>query len=330
MTPNAGRVSLVTRAGVRRSLLEGLPSGIDSTLTGGSGPSAMVLRGKTLYLAISGGDTERRTGTPPVSLLNPAGISSPIFGTILSIQFAQDVDTVGGAFKMTAQHQQGLADGNEVDLDDGSGIKARISVLVRIPPFEPAPVVVYRFSNPWGLALSEDGQTLYVTDASSNSLLRVDTTSGRWRRVARFAPIANPTSVGPPVVDAVPTSLRLYDDQVLVSFLSGFPFAAGTARVLAVNQENGATAPFIFGLTSATDILWRTLPDGARQFFVLEFSLNQSATPAPPGLLLRYDTPVGQVAATGLITPVSLAYDEATHDLFILELRGQILQLHLD
>jgi hypothetical protein len=36
------------------------------------------------------------------------------------------------------------------------------------------------------------------------------------------------------------------------------------------------------------------------------------------------------VAAAPLITPVSMAYDAATKDLFILELRGQILQLGLD
>jgi hypothetical protein len=36
------------------------------------------------------------------------------------------------------------------------------------------------------------------------------------------------------------------------------------------------------------------------------------------------------VAAAPLITPVSLSYDAATKDLFILELRGQILRLALD
>jgi hypothetical protein len=78
------------------------------------------------------------------------------------------------------------------------------------------------------------------------------------------------------------------------------------------------------------DVLWCRLPAGRRQFFVLEFSQNQSATPPAPGRLLRYDTPEAQVAAAGLITPVSLAYDESTQDLFILELRGQILQLRLN
>lgn len=194
---------------------------------------------------------------------------------------------------------------------------------------EPHPTAIYKFSNPWGMALSEDGRNLYVTDASQNCLVRIDTTNGRWRRLARFSPFPNPTPVGPPMVDSVPTSVRVYGDHVLVSFLSGFPFASGNARVLIVNPETGASEPFIFGLTSVTDVLWRPRPGARSQFFVLEFSANQSANPAPPGRLLRFDTPAAQVAAT-FITPVSMAFDEATGDLFILELRGQIQQLKIN
>ncbi len=39
---------------------------------------------------------------------------------------------------------------------------------------------------------------------------------------------------------------------------------------------------------------------------------------------------VRQVVASGLITPVSLACNESTRDLYILELRGQMLRLHLE
>ena len=148
-------------------------------------------------------------------------------------------------------------------------------------------------------------------------------------RLSRFAGIPNPTPVGPPVGDAVPTSVRIYGNQLLVSFLTGFPFAPGNARVLAVNQD-GTTEPFIYNLTSATDILVRTRPNEKLQFFVLEFSANQSAVPAPPGRLLSYDTPVPEVLAAGLITPVSLAYDASNQELYILELRGQILRLPLN
>lgn len=326
--PNSGRVSFVTRAGVRRSLMEGLPSGTEVTLAGGSGPSAMALRERTLYLCLGPGDSERPGATPGTSQLNPRSASSPIFSSLLEIRFSADVDAITGTFRMTTDHQQVLNDGGEVELAD-AGATARISILTRFT-IEPHPNAIYKFSNPWGLALTEDGRNLYLTDASQNCLLRIDTATGRWRRLARFPPIPNPTPIGPPVLDAVPTSVRVYGNQVLVSFLSGFPFAPGNARVLAVNAETGATEPFIFNLTSVTDVLWRSRPNARPQFFVLEFSLNQSANPAPPGRLLRFDTAEPQVAAAPLITPVSMAFDEATQDLFILELRGQILQLHIN
>ena len=51
--------------------------------------------------------------------------------------------------------------------------------------------------------------------------------------------------------------------------------------------------------------------------------------PRRPDGLLRFDTAEPQVAGT-FITPVSMVFDEATSELFILELRGQIQQLKID
>jgi hypothetical protein len=332
MTPNAGRVSFVTRGGVRRSLIEELPSGTEVTLAGGSGPSAMALRERTLYLTLGAGDGERRGPTAGTSIHNPQSPSSPLFGSVLEIRFNGDIDSLTGTFRMTAQHQRALTDGGTVEISDGSGGSASISVLARFPNSEPAPNILYRFSSPWGLALSPDGRWLYVADASMNSVARVDTTTGRWRRVIRFPAVPNPTPVGPPMLDAVPTSVRVYGDQLLVSFLTGFPFVPGNARVLAVNPEPGTSEPFIFHLNSATDVLWRNRADGVSQYYILEFSTNQGAAQPPPGRLIRYDAgTVGhQVVAAPLITPVSMAYNESTRELFILELRGQILRLQLD
>ncbi len=326
--PNSGRLSFVSRAGVRRSLIEGLPSGTDVTLTGGSGPSAMALRDRTLYLAIGPGDIERSGAVAGTSTLNPNGASSPIFSSVLEIRFSADVDVLAGTFRMTPEHQQTINDGGEAELSD-AGATARVSLLTRFPIAEPHPAALFKFSNPWGLALSDDGRDLYLVDASQNSLLRIDPATGRWRRAARFAALPNPTPVGPPMVDAVPTNVRIYGNSVLVSFLSGFPFARGNSRVLIVNPETGAADPYIFNLNSATDVLWRPRPSGRPQFFVLEFSVNQSANPAPPGRLLRFDTAEAQVAGT-FITPVNMVLDEATSELFVLELRGQIQKLTIN
>ncbi len=330
MEPNAGRISFVTRSGTRRSLFEGLPSGTEVTLAGGGGPSALALRERTLYVAMGAGDSERRGPSPGTSIHNPVGASSPLFAAILEVRFNEDVDSISGVFRMTPEHQWVLADGGEVELSgDGAG-RARVSVLTRFPISEPHPARLYRFSNLWGLALSDDGSSLYVADASMDSLARVETATGRWRRLVRFPPIQNTGTIGPPVIDSVPTSVRIYGDQLLVSFLSGFPFNRGSAHVRVVNPQTGVSEQFMYDLTSVTDVLWRSRPNARPQFFVLEFSANQSAQPSPPGRLLRFDTAEAQVAAAGLITPVSMAFDESTQDLYILELRGQILRLRLE
>ena len=326
MAINAGRISMVTRAGARKSLIEALPSGIEVT-GGGSGPTAMALRDRTLYVAIGGGDAERRGTAAGTSIHNPEGASSLLFTSILTFQLSGDIDSLGGPFRLTPENQVAISDGGEVSLTDGAGGTARVSLLTRFPASEPDRNAIYKFSNLWGLAFTPDGRGLYLNDASNNSVSRVDLATGRWQRLARFAPFRNPGPVGPPVVDAVPTTVRVYGDQVLVSFLTGFPFNRGEARVMALNPVERTLEPFISGLTSVTDVLWHTRPNGMSRFYVTEFSTNQSATPAAPGRLLRFDGPSGQVLLDDLRAPTSMAYDAATGDLFILELSGRLLRL---
>jgi hypothetical protein len=74
------------------------------------------------------------------------------------------------------------------------------------------------------------------------------------------------------------------------------------------------------------DVLCRLRPDGTTQFFVLEFSQNQSAQAPAPGRLLRYDSPTPDVIADDLRMPVSLAFNVASDELFVLELTGRILR----
>ena len=326
MAVNSGRISRVTRAGARLSLIEALPSGTE-VAGGGSGPTAMALRDRTLYVAIGGGDYERRGTVAGTSIHNPEGASSTLFTSILTFQFSTDIDAVSAPFRLTPENQLAISDGGEVELSNGAGATAKVSLLTRFPTSEPDRNAVYRFSNLWGLAFAPDGRGLYVNDASNNSLARVDLATGHWQRLVRFAPTRNPGPVGPPVVDAVPTTVRVYGDQVLVSFLTGFPFNRGEARVMAFNPEARTLEPFIGGLTSATDVLWHAMPNGATRFYVLEFSTNQAATPPGPGRLLRFDGPGGEAIVSNLRAPVSLAYDAATRDLFILELSGRLLRL---
>jgi hypothetical protein len=168
--PNSGRISFVSRGGTRRSLFEGMPSGAVATGEG-SGPSAMALDGRTPYVAIGGGDAERNGNRPGSSVFNPEGESSPIFSCVLEIHFDTDVDNLMGTFEMTPQLQQQLADRADVTLSDGAGGSASVAVLADFPDGVPDPNTIYRFSNPWGMTLSADGDTLYLTDASMNALV---------------------------------------------------------------------------------------------------------------------------------------------------------------
>lgn len=327
-SPNSGRVSFVTHSGTRRSLIENLPSGTDPT-GAGSGPTGIVLHDQTLYLAIGSGDAERPGSKPGTSQPNPAGESSPLFASILKFQFNGSVDTLAGTFSLTPAIQQQLADGQQVQLTDGSGEQAQVQLLADFPDSQPDPVAIYRFSNPWGMSIDDSGQTLWLADASANAVARIDTATGKWQRIARFPPRPNPTPVGPPMIDAVPTSVKPYGSYLLVSFLTGFPFIPGTAQVELLDPQKGTISPYLQWFTSVTDVAVRNADTGP-QFYVLEFSQNQTAKPPAPGELIRIEpgkAPV--VVAADIPAADALAIDESAGAIYILSLTGQIFQVNL-
>jgi hypothetical protein len=287
----------------------------------------MLLRGNLLYIAIGGGDAERR-GTPPTtSMHNPEGVSSPLFSSILQAELSLPVDTIGGTFTLTPDLQNRIATGDPVTVSDGAGGSAKIMLLTKIPTSIPDPRSIYRFSNPWALELTPDGKTLYLADASQNAIYSIDSGSGRWTKIITFPPTQNPIPNGPPVIEAVPTSIRYYYGQLLVSFLTGFPFVPGNARVLAVDPEKRTATPFIYSLSSAVDVIYRERGDQRPQFYTLEFSQNQGATPPAPGRLLKYDGEAPTQVGGVLITPVSMVFDERENLIYVLELRGQIVEI---
>lgn len=327
LTPNSGRISYLNRAGTRRSLFEGLPSGTD-VVGAGSGPTALALANpRTLYFAIGGGDVERRNAQG-VAVPNPEGISSPIHSSILEAVFNNDVDTLAGTFTITAQHQRTLAEGYPVELNDGAGGTVTLSLLFDVPD-STREGAGFRFSNPWSLAVSADGRNLWLADASTNGLSRIELGTGRVRRVYTFPAQRNPTPVGPPMVDAVPTSVRVYGDELIVSVLTGFPFVGGQSQAYVVQPNQRTAHQFIGDLSSAVDIAWRERAGQRSQFWVLEFSTNQLASPPAPGRLLRYDTADPVVVNNQLQAPVSMAFDEAGGRLYVLELSGRLLSFPL-
>lgn len=326
LAPNLGQVSLVSKAGARSALLTGLPSGTE-VVGGPSGPTALAVRDRTLYLAIGAGESERPGAQPGTSMWNPAGISSPLFASVLTFVFSKDIDDAQGPYALTPAIGQRLADGHSVRLQDAAGNTAMVSVLADFPDLIPDPNVIWRGSNPWGLAVSTDGNTVYLTDGSTNHLVRIDARTGKWHRLVLFPPFPNPTPIGPPAVDYVPTSVRVFRDRLLVTNLSGFPFLQGRAQVVSVSPEGGMPMVEIGGLTSVTDVAVREVTAGPAQWYVLQFSVDQASTPASPGSLVMYDSPQQRVIAPVLPAATTLVIDGGSA--YVLDLIGRISEIPL-
>jgi sugar lactone lactonase YvrE len=163
----------------------------------------------------------------------------------------------------------------------------------------------------------EERSKIFVLNAGMNTVVEVAASTGRSKVITRFPPLTNPLfpGVGGPVTDAVPTGIFARDDgTLLVSVLSGFPFAAGNAKVYSVDSTTGAFTPLIEGLTTATDVL-----EVGGATYVLEISTDFLG--GAPGRLLRFATPTSAptVLAGGLIGPTGLAYEPSRNELIVSE-----------
>ena len=167
--------------------------------------------------------------------------------------------------------------------------------------FEVNPAGGLTDSNPYGL-LAEPGNRV-VADAGANALLRVGA-NGDISTVATFAARPNPTAIGPPFVDAVPTAVAVGPDGAYyVSELTGFPFVPEFARILRVVPGQTPTVAWS-GFTMVIDIAFS--PDGS--LYVLEHSGGGPMFFATSGRVIKVspDNTRSTVVA-GLTRPGSVA-----------------------
>lgn len=330
---NDGRISIIDQDGHRRTLVDGLPSGISlgSGEADPSGPSGLALRGRTLYVLIGEGDVV----TPgPVQGTNVPNLdrSSAIFSSVLAIKFDTSLETTGSDFALTSDDYDGLSEGINLKAKNSAGKKVVVKVLANFKDFneEPRPDLIanVRASNPFGLAILKD--KLYVTDAGLNLVYEVDADTGDTRVLARFAPKANPLPFGPPFSDPVPENVRVFGKQLLVTLLTGFPFAAGQSEVRKINLANNSQTEFIGGLSSAIDVLPVKGPNGESQFYVLEFSTDLLANQTGQIKFFSSANADPVVVASGLVSPTSMAFDEANGDIYVTEIfTGLIKKVHV-
>lgn len=108
-------------------------------------------------------------------------------------------------------------------------------------------------SNPYTGVVDANGNW-YIADAGFNGIVKVDAT-GQRSVFCKFDPIPNPTPVGPPFYDAVPTRIIAKPGGgFYVCNLTGFPFLEGTASVFEVSP-NGVVSTYATGFTMLTDLL---------------------------------------------------------------------------
>jgi hypothetical protein len=329
--PNTGRISIIDPSGNRRTLIDGLPSGLSAPNNDPTGPSGLALRARTLFVTIGNGDATLNGPVPATEVPNP-NPSSPFLSSVLAIRLSPQAEETTQGFVMTFSDQTSLQNRGFLNLEDTAGNELDIEVVANFRNFtyEPRPNFAgnVRPSNPFGVVIR--GNKLYVADAAQNQVWEVDINTGETRILVRFPARPNPLPIGPPFIDPVPDNIRLVGKSLLVPFLVGFPFPPGAADVRKVRLVNGATEPFISGLTSAIDVLPVEVAKDEFQFFTLEFSANMLM--GAQGRLSHFSNPSGPpvVLVNNLVSPTSLARDPATGDLFVTEIfPGRITRVRI-
>lgn len=167
-------------------------------------------------------------------------------------------------------------------------------------------------SNPYGLAAGPDGK-LWLLDSAGNDLLKIDPATGAVQVVAVFemvpSPIPNAERGGVMATDAVPTGLA-FDDagNVYVSYLPGFPFVPGSAKVVKVTPD-GAVSDYATGLTMLTDL--RRGPDGQLYAITLARFTDQGPQPNTGAVVRVKQGEASEEIVTGLSFPTSIDFNTA-------------------
>jgi hypothetical protein len=286
------------------------------------------MRGRTLYMTIGEGDETLRGPAQGTNVPNP-NPSSPILSSVLAVHFSAQVEKTTGGFTLIPADHLALKNGARLELDDAVGGKLTVELVADFPDYVPAPRPgvpnAVRPSNPFGLLPVEE--QLYVVDAGMNLVRQINLETGDTSTLTTFANLPNTRGFGPPTVEPVPDSIRLFGEELLVTLLSGAPFPLGQAQVRTVDPATGASAPFITGLTTAIDVLV-VKSDGAGEFLTLEHSADLVAR--LPGRIQFYTSPEATpiVIADCLQRPTSMALNMKTGELFVTEIfTGQIVKI---
>jgi hypothetical protein len=330
---HSGRISIVSLDGTRRTLIDGMPSAVND-VNEPAGPGGIVMRGRTLYVAIGVGDVGVPGPFPGTTIPNPNGVSSPIFSSVLAIHFNASVEKNTAGFTLTTAHQQALANGQTVTLSNSRGDKITIQLVANFPDYIPFPLPTFpeniKLSNPYQMVL--EGNTMYLTDGGRNLTWKVDMNSGSFSEIASFPNIPNPLfpTFGGPFLEAVPTGIEYSNGKILVTLFRGFPFPPGTSTVQQIDPQTGDNSVFISGLRTAVGIMSLSEQSGTNYLVMQHTSGNTILPPfSGPGLLLHFENPTDPptVIADCLTRPSSMVLDKKSGKLYVTEIAGRVVSL---
>jgi len=178
-------------------------------------------------------------------------------------------------------------------------------------------------TNIYNMTVGPDGD-LIIVDASANAVLRRASDTGALSVVASLPRVTNPTPVGPPMTQAVPTAVVYTDDVLFVTSLPGFPFVENTGLIYQVDLD-GEVSVFHEGFSMAVDM---TLdPDG--DFVVAQFGGFDPASGFIPntGSIVRLTEGSVEQLTTDLNFPAGIDF-ASNGDLYIAAFAdGQLLRV---
>ena len=250
------------------------------------GPNGLLLDGNTLYIAVGEGDLYANGTVPGTTIVNAAGISSPIFDTLLQVTFSQSVDRIAGAFTLKIADHTTLLDGNPVALTNAAGDKATITLLSEFR-FRPDARENIKHSHPYGIArLDSDPGHLYIADAGLNLVHQVDIATGRKRTLVQFPSFPNFGTIAAARGGRRARQRSRLRQPAARDLPHRLPvLATAMPKCCWWIRPPAPRAPFISWLNSAIDIVYRPRGAGERpQFFVLEYSTSFLA--GAPGRVL--------------------------------------------
>ncbi|MFO1497996.1 MAG: ScyD/ScyE family protein [Verrucomicrobiota bacterium] len=319
-SPNNGRISIVTRDGQRRTVLDGLPSAREF-LGNISGPSGLALQNRTLLVVTAFGDSTLAGPVQGTEKANAAP-ASPLFSAVLALDFPEALETNTFGFKLTLADHFTLKQGSVLTLTNSAGEQTTVRLVAdfadHIP--EPRPDFADNVRHSSGYGIVADETFAYVIDAGMNSIRKIEIASGHETNLVNFLPTPSPLPNGPRVIENVPTSIHWVGRQLLVTTFGGAPFLPGYSQVVQINPESGALAPLVQGLTTAVDAAPLSENTVSGGLLTLEHNLGfpqpglgQLRTVALPGVTFETNS-------ICLESPSSMLIDRGTDRLILAEL----------